>query len=104
MDWVRLHSDISDYVLHIANERKCSMYRGRTLKRMGVKAGVADIFVMIPSGVYHGLWIEMKIKPNKPTKTQLAFLSNAESKGYATKVCFSCDDAIETVKEYLKLD
>ena len=101
-EWVKLHPNLEPFIIHIANERKCSFARGKMLKKMGVRAGVADIFVMIPAGKYHGLWIEMKVLPNKPTESQLTFLEHAKSKGYKTSICYSCDEAIYTLKKYLK--
>lgn len=104
MDWVRLQPGLKPFVIHIANERRCSYARGNMLRKMGVTAGVSDIFIMIPSGGFHGLWIEMKVKPNKPTASQLEFLDNATSQGYATAVCYSSEEAMTAVKDYLSLE
>lgn len=73
------------------------------LKRQGVKAGVSDIFIPVPKGKYHGLYIEMKVKPNKPTDKQKEFLADMESAGYAAVVCYSADEAIGVTKEYLRI-
>lgn len=71
------------------------------LKRTGVKAGVSDVFLPIPSNGKHGMFIEMKVKPNKPTNDQLEFLESMSSEGYETCVCYSADEAIKKIHDYL---
>lgn len=100
-DWIRLMPDIEPFCMHIPLERKCSIQQGMILKRMGVKAGTSDIFLAIPMGNYHGLWIEMKVKPNKPTKSQERFLDEMRSKGYAGMICYGADEARQAIDKYL---
>lgn len=72
------------------------------LKRQGVKAGVSDIFLPLPKGKYHGLYIEMKVKGNKPTEKQTEFLEYAKGAGYAVAVTYSAEEAIKVITMYLK--
>ncbi len=82
------------------------------LKREGVKAGVPDIFLPVPKFIKgwgasdwsHGLFIEMKIKPNKPTKNQLYWMGRLEAEGYETAVCYSWIEAKDKIINYLKLE
>jgi len=74
------------------------------LRREGVKAGVADIFVPIPSYGYHGLFIEMKFGKNKLTPEQREFFDYATQQGYCYKVAYSAEVAIEVIDEYLGLN
>lgn len=73
------------------------------LKRQGVKAGVSDIFIPCPRGIYHGLYIEMKTKGGRLSEKQKEFLSYAKSNGYAVCVCYGAQEAINAAKEYIKL-
>lgn len=73
------------------------------LKRQGVKAGVPDICLAYPKSSYHGLYIEMKVGKNKPSENQKIWLKNLANVGYATAVCYSCDEAIRAIKSYLAL-
>lgn len=73
------------------------------LKAEGVKAGVLDIFVPVARGGFHGLFIEMKVKPNKPTTEQKEFQSAVELQGYATSVCYSWVEAAMCIERYMKL-
>ena len=67
----------------------------------GVRAGIWDIMLPIPSGGYHGLFIEMKFGHNKLTELQEQFGVFATGQGYLCKVAYSAEEAIEIIDEYL---
>ena len=71
------------------------------LKAEGVRKGVLDLFLMIPAGTKHGLFIEMKYDKNKPSDEQKEFIGRAESRDYATDVCWTAEEAIATIEKYL---
>lgn len=73
------------------------------LKAEGVRRGVSDVFLPVPSQGYHGLWIEMKAGRNKPTTEQVAWLEQMRALGHATAVCYSWIEAAERVAGYLGL-
>ncbi len=73
------------------------------LKAEGVKAGVLDIFLPVSRGGFHGLFIEMKVKPNKPTTEQKEFQAAVELQGYATVVCYSWVEAAMSIERYMHL-
>lgn len=99
-DWIR-HHKLDDYAFHIANERKASPQAGALLKRMGVKSGVSDIFIAIPSNGFHGLWLELKAGKNRPTESQIKFLEDMRSKGYEALWCTGADKAKQIITDYL---
>jgi hypothetical protein len=77
------------------------------LKAEGVKAGVLDIFLPVPrltyvTRWYHGMFIEMKIKSNKPTKEQNAFAEAAQAQGYYCVLAYSWEHARDEIIHYLK--
>lgn len=72
------------------------------LKKSGVVAGVSDLFLMKPSGKYHGLFIEMKQKKGIVSDKQKYFLEQAELQGYATCVCYSFEEAQSKITKYLQ--
>lgn len=74
------------------------------LKAEGVKAGVPDIFVAVPSFRYPGLFIEMKFGKNKPSKKQMYWINWLRIQGYWVAVCYSAAEAIETVTRYFEGD
>lgn len=95
------YPELADDFHHFANERRCSVQQGRTLKRMGVKKGVSDFFLALPLDGYHGFWIELKVGKNKPTPEQLAFLDRKTERGYLCAVCWGFEAAKELLKNYL---
>lgn len=73
------------------------------LKKEGQKPGVPDIFLPVPKGGYHGLYIELKVGTNKPTKKQQKYLRFLAEQGYCTYV--ARDDWREparVIMEYLQ--
>jgi len=71
------------------------------VKRAGNRKGVPDIWLPVPRGDYHGLVIELKVKPNKPTIEQTEWLEGLKAMGYKALVCYGADEAIAAIKDYL---
>lgn len=71
------------------------------LKMEGVRAGVPDIFLPWPAHGRHGLFIEMKYGRNKTSNSQQLWLQRLAQAGYATAICYSAQEAIQVVEEYL---
>lgn len=86
---------------HVANERKTSFQAGKRLKDKGVKSGVPDCVIFTPNKIYNGLALELKIKPNKPTKNQLEWLSKLSLINWCTDVAYNFDEAKEIIDNYL---
>ena len=94
--------ELADDFHHFANERRCSVQQGRTLKRMGVKKGVADFFLALPVNGYAGLWIELKVGKGKLSPEQIAFLGRKTERGYMALPVWGFEAATATIKSYLK--
>lgn len=75
---------------------------GRKLKMEGVKRGIPDLFLPVPRGSYHGLFIEMKVKPNGMTKEQKEWFVKLTNSGYKCVCCYSADEAFLTLCNYLQ--
>lgn len=73
------------------------------LKQMGVKAGVSDLCLPYPKGTYCGLYIEMKFGDNKQTDNQKEFLEDMAAAGHFVATCYSAEEAIRIITEYLNL-
>lgn len=74
------------------------------LKQMGVKAGVADLCLPYPKGIYCGLYIEMKFGNNRQQDTQKEFLADMAAAGHFVVTCYSAEDAIKVIEEYVRLE
>jgi hypothetical protein len=75
---------------------------GARLKAEGVKPGVPDLFLPVPRGGYSGLYIEMKVKPNKPTLAQAEWIDAMNEFGYSAWICYSADEAIAAITDYMQ--
>lgn len=85
---------------HIPNEGKRT--NGAVLKAMGLKSGVPDVCLPVPSHNFNGLYLEMKYGQNKPTKDQEAFMAALRQQGYKTAVCYGADEAKAEIMDYLQ--
>lgn len=88
-------------LFHIVNEGKRSPRYGAELKRQGLKSGVPDLFLPVPRGNSHGLFLEMKVGRNKCTDNQKKWIRALMEQGYEVKVVYSCEEAIQVIKKYL---
>jgi VRR-NUC domain len=70
------------------------------LKAEGVKAGVADLFILLPNSTFHGLFVEVKIKGNSQQPNQKVFEQKARDCGYEYIIVRSLDELIEKLKYY----
>ena len=104
---------VGDYLIAIPNEGKRHPMVGHKMKRMGLKAGVSDLFLAYPVRTTHGLWIEMKKQKrhfdstsqaiNAVRPTQQEWIDRMNEVGFIAKVCYGSHEAIETIKIYLGL-
>lgn len=73
------------------------------LKQMGVVAGVPDIHLPVPKGIYTGLYIEMKYGSGRLEKSQREFLKEAAKYGNYCVVCYGAEEAINIIAQYVNL-
>lgn len=70
------------------------------LKREGVRPGVPDLFWALPSGRWHGLFLEMKWGSGRPSKSQLEWAERLKSAGYGWELCYSVEGAADVCRSY----
>lgn len=100
MEWVRCDPVLRALVIHIPNEGKRTSRYGKSLKDLGMRPGVADLFIGMPRRGYGGAWIELKSKNGVLSDSQAEFLDDMAKQNYFTKICWSIDDAIDTINWY----
>lgn len=70
----------------------------------GFKKGTSDLFIAVPAGDKHGLWIEMK-NINKTlssvTQEQLEHIELMREMGYAAEWCAGFDKAKTVIEDYM---
>ena len=90
----------------IPNAAKRSPGLAASMKAEGLKAGVPDLFLPVTTsdangGWYSGLFVEMKIRPNRVTAAQAGWIMDLRNQGYRVEICWSAVEAIEVLKSYL---
>lgn len=85
----------------IPNGGQRNIITAMNLKLTGTKAGIPDIHLPVPCGGYSGFWIEFKFGKNKLSPEQIKYKDLLEMNGHRVCVCYSVDDAIKLVEEYL---
>ncbi|GFI29413.1 hypothetical protein IMSAGC013_00799 [Lachnospiraceae bacterium] len=88
---------------HIPNGGSRNKAEAAKLKQMGVKAGVSDLCLPYPHGKYHGLYIEMKYGAGRKQDSQKIFLKDMAEAGHFVCTCYSAEEAVWVLEEYLKL-
>ena len=105
MKWASMQENVFPclkHLFHIPNGGGRNIAEAANLKRMGVKAGVPDLFLPYPAGDWHGLWIELKTERGRVMGAQREWVEYLQSQGYAAYVCRGAEQAINCLKEYLK--
>ena len=72
------------------------------LKAEGMQVGVPDLFLPVPCGGYHGLFIEMKrLKGSVTSADQKEWHAYLNGSGYLCVVCKGHEVAISLITEYM---
>ncbi len=76
---------------------------GARMKAEGMRAGTPDMFLAVPRGKYHGLWIELKRPSGRLTPNQKDMLSLLDvTGGYAAFAAYGFDDCERLIGAYLR--
>lgn len=96
------------WMYHIPNGGSRHIAEAGKLKAMGVKRGVADIFLPVSkigrSGatIYYGFYIELKKIGGKLSVEQSEFGHFVSSQGYKYHVAYGWEDGRDRIIEYLE--
>lgn len=104
--WATLYSN--DYpalalLFAIPNGGARDAVTGARLKAEGVRAGVPDMYLPVARDGWHGLFIELKVGRNKPSKHQEWWSEKLTEQGYLAVVCWGWHDAAGLLVDYLGL-
>lgn len=95
MNRIRLELSQRDYAVFRVNVGCGKTYDGRYFKT-GVPKGFSDLFAVKDGRIY---FLEVKVKPNKPTKEQLNFIRQMKERyGAAGGVVYSVEEALAICK------
>ena len=73
------------------------------MKAEGLRSGVPDVFMAMPRGKFHGLFLEFKSHAGKLTENQKIYCVNLRSMGYQVEVVRCLDEAMLQVIRYMEL-
>ena len=91
-------------IFAIPNGGKRDVREAARLKAQGVKAGVCDLCLPLPiPGMFHGLFLELKVGNNKPTASQKDWLRYFHGVGYYAAVGVGFESAKRILDDYLYL-
>ena len=101
--WCRLHPELKSF-FHIPNGGYRHPLEAYNLKKDGVLPGVSDLFLPLPRGLFHGLWLEFKApdRKNRPNALQQAWINLMRERHYEAYVVYNWDEAREKALQYLK--
>lgn len=91
-------------MIHIPNERKCSVVVAAQLARQGMRKGFPDNFFPIASKGFHGLFIELKRAKkalSKKSPEQREWIKKLNEAGYKAVFCYGAEEAKKAVLEYI---
>lgn len=88
---------------HIPNGGTRQAREAHNLRLQGVKRGVPDIFLPVPRGDFHGLFVEMKRqRGGVVSEHQKAWIRSLRAMGYRAEVCKGFEAARGVIIDYLR--
>jgi hypothetical protein len=97
------HPSLSPLFFHIPNGGRRDLREACRLKAEGVRPGIPDLFLSVPRGTHHGLYIELKAEKGVVTKNQKEMIKLLNSQGYKAEVCYGWWEATYVITQYLEL-
>lgn len=101
-NWLRQKTNLRFY--HFANEGKRGYVNSDLLQKMGLTAGVYDLFFPAGNEKFKGLWLEIKSSKGKLTPAQKKFGSDMIEEGYGVHETWSLDEAILIIKSFYSIE
>ena len=97
MDWARWNQNAHpelELLHHCPNGGSRNKAEAVKLKQMGVKAGIPDLCLPVPMGMYNGLYIEMKYDTGRLEDSQKKMLKALAAAGHYCTVCYGAEEAM----------
>jgi len=89
------------YMFATLNGVKLHMGQAKKAKASGNKRGVPDIILPYNNGKYSGLFIELKVGKNKPTKEQKDYINFLRQNNYYADVRYGSQEAVDLIVDYI---
>ena len=93
-----------DLMFHIPNGGSRDLIEARHMKEQGVKAGVPDICLPVPSGRYTALYLELKRREKgSVSDEQRGWIAALNRVGCKAVVCRGWEEARRVIEDYLRI-
>jgi len=92
---------IPNSIKFIGNNRGAFFAEISRLKSIGLIKGIPDLFLALPRGAWHGLFIELKTGNNNATTDQSEIHERLLSAGYLVRCCRTFNEYTATISHYL---
>ena len=100
--WFRpRYTSIEPLFFAVGNGGARNVWTAKIMKDEGVRAGVADLILLVPEKGYASLCIEMKTPTGKQEPSQKAFEKLITKMSSKYVICRSLEDFQREVKDYL---
>lgn len=107
IEWAKAQSGAYpalDLLYHVPNEGNRGVIGGVKMSHQGLKKGVPDLCLPVPSGDYHGMYVEMKRRKGAtPTEAQCWWMEALSRNGYCVCWCRGWEEAKTVIMDYLKM-
>jgi len=97
---------VADLIYHVPNGGHRHKAVAGKLKQQGVVAGIPDLVLTMARGGYFGLYIEFKATPPNDADVSAAQherIRKLNEQGYLAIVCRGHFEAVEAIRDYLRL-
>lgn len=95
------YPEYSLLLFHSANEGKVTRPQAVRRKKMGVRAGVADLLLLLSNKSYSYLAMELKTPEGRQSQSQKKWQEVCEKNGGRYAIVRSVDEFIDIIKRYL---
>lgn len=103
VSWCKMHPTLKHFIFCIPNGGNNTPQWNVKLKKMGMRAGVSDLFIALPNKKHHGLWLEMKKKKGGvKSLEQVEWINRMNKVGYLAHFAHGFEEAKDIAIEYLK--
>ncbi len=87
----------------VGNGHRRDVVAAAILKREGLRPGVSDLILAVPRRGIPGMYLELKVPGGVLSVDQKSFISAVSAQGYDARVCYSFDEAVATITNYLSV-
>lgn len=86
-----------------AGQKKTYSPEAQRMIKEGLLPGVCDLFLSVPRGKYHGLYLETKWGRNGLSDDQYEFITEVKSQDYKAVVYRTLDQFMSEINNYMNL-